>query len=130
MDTNPIYSFEDFRGSLLCPHPEESNKLGPHKIIRTQTAIGGFVASNCFLRGLRLALTALNHKNPTPAKGSKYNSKSQRPNPAGVASTLAVDSPSPCELCKISRARQNSCRSRFTSVLYSTCPRKFSRRVG
>src|ERR1700682_6437632 len=119
MDTNSTYSFEDFRGSLLCPHPEESNKLAPHKIIRTQTAIGGFVASNCFLLQLRLAVTALNHRNPRPGKGSHHKRKPQPPNPAGVASPLPVDSPSPGELYKISRARQNSCQSKIASVLYS-----------
>src|ERR1700720_2892788 len=101
MEANSTYFVEDFRGNLLRPHPEESVKLAPHKIARMQIAIGGFPACACFLLYLRLAVTALSHKKPTPAKGSKYSSKSQRPNPPGVTSTLAVDSPSPCELCKI-----------------------------
>src|SRR5580700_9481977 len=69
---------------------------------------------------------ALNHKKPAPRNGNRYSSRSQRPKPGGVASTFENAWPPPSELARISRTFQYSCWSNCTSVLYSTCPRKFS----
>ncbi len=50
-------------------------------------------------------------------KGSANHSKSQRPRPGGVASTVAQASPLPLELCRMKWTFQISSASKFTSCV-------------